>query len=98
MEDMVLVRSEGGTMVDAIDMVRDWLGTWFGILPWLMLLGFGGSPLSWSWPGGAMSFPSDSRLRFGMILPLIVCVCSGSLVYEVMDMVRSSGRSGTTRP
>jgi len=45
-----------------------------------------------------MSFPSDSRLRFGMILPLIVCVCSGSLVYEVMDMVRSSGRSGTTRP
>jgi hypothetical protein len=33
-----------------------------------------------------------------MILPLIVCVCSGSLVYEVMDIVRSSGRSGTTRP
>jgi len=32
MEDMVLVRSEGGTIVDAMDMVRDWLGTWFGII------------------------------------------------------------------
>jgi len=43
MEDMVLVRSEGGTMVDAMDMVRGW----FGMLLWLMLLGFGGIPLSW---------------------------------------------------
>lgn len=71
-EDMVLVRSDGGTTVDAMDMVRDWVGT----LPWLMLLGFGGSPvfICWGWPGapGAISDPPDSRLRFGMILPLIV--------------------------
>ena len=99
MEDMVLVRSDGGTMVEAMDMVRDW----FGMLPWLMLLGFGGSP-AFMWDcgcpsgPGAISEPPDSRLRFGIILPLIVCVCSGTWVYEVMDIVRSSGRSGTTRP
>ena len=96
MEDMVLVRSDGGTMVEAIDMVRDW----FGMLPWLVLLGFGGSPAfmeDCGWPGPISESP-DSRLRFGMILPLIVCVRSASRVYEVMDIVRSSGRSGTTRP
>ena len=54
--------------------------------------------MEWPDPTAVISESPDSRLRFGMIRPLIVCVCSGSLVYEVMDIVRSSGRSGTTRP
>lgn len=73
------VRSEGGTMVDAIDMVRD-CG---GMLPWLVFLVFVGKPplmedceeagvLS---SAGDISAPPDSRLRFGMTRPLIiVCV------------------------
>jgi hypothetical protein len=100
-EDMVSVRSEGATIVDAMDIVRC-----CGMLPWLVFLVFAPGVMFnvWMEPDGDfcspgdISVPPDSRLRFGMTLPLIVCVYSGSLVYEVMDMVRSSGRSGTTRP
>lgn len=48
---------------------------------------------------GDISCPPDSRRLVGTTLPLImVWECSESRLYEVMDMVRSSGRSGTTRP
>lgn len=81
MEDMVSVRSEGATIVDAMDMVRDCTG----MLPWLVcLVLIGGAPLIDGGPEfGAIddwSGSPDSRLRLGIILPLIVCVCSGSLV------------------
>lgn len=107
-EDMVSVRSDGdgaidGAIVEAMDMVRI-----CGMLPWLAFLVFVPGPtfgggetageLLWS---GAVSCPPDSRLRPGITLPLIIVCCgSNSLspLYEVIDIVRSSGRSGTTRP
>jgi hypothetical protein len=103
MDCIDMVRSEGGgAIVDAMDMVRDW----FGMLPELAALWFGGGgpAVKEGWDceatgaPGNMSDSPDSRRRLGITLPLIVWLCSGSLVYEVMDIVRSSGRSGTTRP
>lgn len=97
---MVSVRSEGGTTVDAMDMVRDW-----AMLPWLVFLVLlpgptltGGGEPAGACSSGEASVPPDSLRRLGMTLPLIVCAYSLSLEYELMDMVRSSGRSGTTRP
>ena len=107
-EDMVSVRSDGdgaidGAIVEAIDMVRV-----CGMLPWLAFLVFvpgpmfeDGETIGSLWSPGANSCPPDSRLRPGITLPLIVVCCgpnSLSPLYEVMDIVRSSGRSGTTRP
>ena len=84
-EPIVSVRSEGGTTVDAIDMVRSW-GAW-AMLPWLPWLAFlvllpgpalmGGD----TWFGSiviAGSGSPDSFLLEGMTLPLIVCAYSGS--------------------
>ena len=106
-EDMVSVRSDGegaieGAIVEAIDIVRV-----CGMLPWLAFLVFVPGPMCGDgettglWSLGANSCPPDSRLRPGITLPLIMVCCgpnSLSPLYEVMDIVRSSGRSGTTRP
>ena len=108
-EDMVSVRSDAegaieGAMVDAMDMVRI-----CGMLPWLAFLVFVPGPMFGGgetagdalWSPAAISGPSDSRLRPGITLPLIMVCCgpnSLSPLYEVIDIVRSSGRSGTTRP
>jgi hypothetical protein len=103
MDCIDMVRSEGGgAIVEAMDIVRDW----FCMLPELAALWLGGGGPTFkdgcncedAGAPGIMSDSPDSRLRFGITLPLIVWLCSGSLVYDVMDIVRSSGRSGTTRP
>lgn len=99
-EVMVSVRSEGATTVEAIDIVRDCCE----MLPWLAFRVLAPGVIGTCDPLGdlcspcTMSLPPGSCRRLGMTLPLIVCVWSTSLVYELIDMVRSSGRSGTTRP
>lgn len=107
-EDMVSVRSDGdgaieGAIVEAMDMVRI-----CGMLPWLAFLVFvpgpmfgGGEIAGDRWPSEAISGVPDSCLRPGITLPLIMVCCGPNSLsprYEVIDIVRSSGRSGTTRP
>ena len=47
---------------------------------------------------GLMEFCPDSRLRLGMMRPLMVCVRSRSADHDVIDMDRSSCLSGIILP
>ena len=96
-----------GATVDAIDMVR--AGSIIILLSLLsdlvLVPGLCGAfeendPLVECPPAGMSCEPAepDSRRRLGITLPLIVCEKSLSLEYEDMDIVRSSGLSGTTLP
>ena len=90
--------SEGAT-VDAIDMVLE--ESVLKLLSLLSLL-FGAfeenDPSAGCPSEGRSGELPDSRRREGITLPLIVCEKSLSLEYELMDIVRSSGLSGTTLP
>lgn len=75
-------------------------------LPLLEFLPFICGPLGapgWWYPfvsaASLEAVSADSRLRFGITLPSLVCEMSWNFEYDDMDMVRSSPvRSGTTLP
>ena len=104
---VVASETSEGAIVDAIDIVRE--GSILSLLSLLLLLvlapglmrEFGeNDPLAERSSGDkSCELPEpDPRRRGGMTLPLIVCEKSLSLEYVVMDIVRSSGLSGTTLP
>lgn len=76
-ELIVSVRSDPA-IVEAMDMVRDCMLPWLAtlvLLPGPTFTG-GGEPAGLIWSVGEASLPPDSLLRFGITLPLIVCVYS----------------------